>query len=42
MRRHYGIALEEEEDLLEDLGQVRVLGEVGMEKGKQPPRPELL
>jgi hypothetical protein len=28
MRRHYGIA--QEEDLQEDLGQVRVLGEVGM------------
>jgi hypothetical protein len=30
MRRHYGIAQEEEEDLLEDLGQVEVLGEVGI------------
>ena len=32
MRRHYGIAQEEEEeeDLLEDLGQVGVLGEVGI------------
>jgi hypothetical protein len=29
MRRHYGIA-HEEEDLQEDLGQVRVLEEVGM------------
>ena len=29
MRRHYGIA-QEEEDLLEDLGQVGVLEEVGM------------
>jgi hypothetical protein len=28
MRRHYGIA--QEEDLLEDLGQVGALGEVGM------------
>ncbi len=30
MRRHYGIAQEGEEDLQEDLGQVGVLGEVGM------------
>jgi hypothetical protein len=30
VRRHYGIAQEEEEDLLEDLGQVGVLEEVGM------------
>jgi hypothetical protein len=29
VRRHCGIA-QEEEDLLEDLGQVGVLGEVGM------------
>ncbi len=30
MRRHCGIAQEEEEDLQGDLGQVGVLGEVGM------------
>jgi hypothetical protein len=30
VRRHYGIAQEEEEDLLEDLGQVGVLEEVGI------------
>jgi hypothetical protein len=30
MRRHCGIAQEEEEDLQEDLGQVGVLEEVGM------------
>jgi hypothetical protein len=30
MRRHCGIAQEEEGDLQEDLGQVGVLGEVGM------------
>ena len=31
LRQHYGIAQEEEEEeLLEDLGQVGVLGEVGM------------
>ena len=30
LRRHYGIAQEEEEELLEDLGQVGVLEEVGI------------
>ena len=30
LRQHYGIAQEEEEELLEDLGQVGVLEEVGI------------